>query len=309
MKYKSIIGFLLVVLVVATLWFISKYKDTYEEEVLFTVSFENIPNNLILNNDNQQIELPVEIKASGFTLIWEKMFGHSIGLDFEENTFSRNDSLFFNFSKSIKKIKRSKAFAYEILSADDIEFNLKHEKFKSKKVPLVSKVELEYGGNYQSIVKPYFSPDSVVITGNDAKVNSLNQITVLHDSKVMVNDSLTTLEVDLKEMDPALSYQPQRVSLIVKSAQMTEGKINVPVQIINVPSQNDVKVIPNNVQVVFSTSISNFNKVTEKDFQIIINYEDINDLNIAATPKITVTNNLIVSYRINPKQVQVLTIK
>ncbi|MEN8817596.1 MAG: hypothetical protein ABF274_12115 [Nonlabens sp.] len=309
MKYKSVIGFLLVVAVVASLWFISKYKDTYQEEVLFTISFKNIPNDLTLNSNAQQIELPVEIRASGFTLIWEKLFGHRAVLDFKENTYSRSDSLFFNFSKSIKKIKRSKAFAYEILSADDLEIPLKFERFKSKRVPLINKVELEYTQNYLAIKKPYFNRDSVTITGNDDKINSLKEILVSQESKLIINDSLTTLEIDLKGLNVDLNYVPQRVLLTVEAAQMTEGKIQVPVQLINVPSSYNVKVIPDNVQVVFSTAVSNFNKVNEKDFNVLLDYNLIKDLNIAATPNITTSNDAIVSYRMNPKQVQVLTIK
>lgn len=302
-------GFLLVVAVVATLWFISKYKDTYQEEVLFNISFVNIPKNIILNPSAQEIELPVVISASGFTLIWEKIFGHKVKLDFKESTYSRNDSIFFNFSKSIKKIKRSKTFAYEILSADDLEIPLEFNKFKSKKIPLINKVALEYTNNYLATKQPYFEQDSVIVTGNDDKVNSLKEILVTHDSKLVVEDSLTLLEVDLKELDANLRYEPRKVLLKVEAAQMTEGNIQVPVQLINTPPNVDVKVIPNNVQVIFSTAVSNFEKVNVKDFNVTLNYQSIKDLNISAAPTITVSNDVIVSYRINPKQVQILTIK
>lgn len=104
MKYKSIVGFVLVVCVVATLWFISKYKDAYKEEVSLNISFRNVPNYLVLDTDYKQINLPVEIRASGFILIWKNIWV-SGRIRFSENTYARNDSLYFNSSQSIKKIK------------------------------------------------------------------------------------------------------------------------------------------------------------------------------------------------------------
>jgi hypothetical protein len=309
MKYKSIIGFVLVVCVVATLWFISKYKDTYKEEVLLNVNFINIPNYVVLNTDNEQINLPVEIRASGFILIWEKIFGYQVALDFTENTYSRNDSLFFNSSQSIKKIKRSKTLSYEVLSTDDLDIFLRYQRFKSKKVPVVHNINLEFTQNYVAIKKPYFQQDSVVITGNDAKVNSLSKFLVRRDSKLIIKDSVTILEIDLKEMEPDLSFDPKRLRFIVEATKITEGTIDVPVFLINKPPGYQVKLIPDNIQVVFSTAVSNFNQITAKDFLISVNYELIDDLNISATPSVEILNERIVSYRINPKQVQVLTIK
>jgi hypothetical protein len=110
-------------------------------------------------------------------------------------------------------------------------------------------------------------------------------------------------------MNPDLSFDPQQLRFIVEATQMTEGTINVPVSLINKPPDYKVKLIPDNIQVVFSTSVSNFNEITANDFLISVNYELIDDLNISATPQVELLNKRIVSYRINPKKVQLLTIK
>jgi hypothetical protein len=309
MKYKRIIGFFLVVVVVASLWFISKYKDVYKEEVTFNISFINVPHNLTLDATSKQLNVPVEISATGFTLIWEKIFGHQVKLDFKENTFSRNDTLYFNLTKSVKKIKRSNTLSYEILSADDLDIPIEFKRFKSKKVPVVNKVALDYTLNYLAVKEPYFQVDSVTITGNDVKVNALQELVITRDSKLLIKDSLTTLEIDLKEIDRELNFEPPTLNLRVEATQMTEGKINIPVRLLNVPSNLQVKLIPDNVQVVYSTAVTNFNEIKAQDISVFINYDLIEQLNIAVIPAIEISNDKIISYRINPKQIQVLTIK
>ena len=309
MKYKRIIGFFLVVVVVASLWFISKYKDVYKEEVIFNVSFINVPNSLTLDDSSKQLNVPVEISATGFTLIWEKIFGHRVELGFKENTFSRNDTLYFNPTRSIKNIKRSNTLSYEILSADDLDIPIEFKRFKSKKVPVINKVALDYTLNYLAVKEPYFQIDSVTITGNDVRVNALQELVITRDSKLLIKDSLTTLEIDLKEIDRELDFEPPILSLRVEATQMTEGKINIPVRLLNVPVDQQVKLIPDNVQVVYSTAVANFNQIKAQDISVFINYELIEQLNIAVIPEIEISNDKIISYRINPKQVQVLTIK
>jgi hypothetical protein len=309
MKYKRIVGFFLVVIVVASLWFISKYKDVYKEEVVFNISFIDVPNNLTLDTSSQQINMPVEIRASGFILIWEKIFGEHLELDFKDHTYLRNDTLLFNPSKSIKKINKSKKISFEVLSADDVDIPIQFKRFLSKKVPVVNQIELDYTLNYLAIKKPYFQKDSVTITGNDAKVNALNELVIVRDSKLVIKDTLTTLEIDLKEIDVNLNFEPQKLTLSVEATQMTEGKVDIPVRLLNAPTAYDVKLIPDNVQLVYSTAVSNFDQIKARDFSISIDYNLIQELNIAVVPVVELRNDKVVSYRINPKQVQVLTIK
>ena len=161
MRYKKILSFLLVVVVVASLWFISKYKDIYREEIIFDISFINIPNSLILLENSKEIQIPLEIQASGLTLIWEKIFGHSLELDLEKNTYLRNDSLFFNSTKSLKNMRKIKSRSYDIVGVDDQELFLNFRKYATKKIPLKNSLTAEYTNNYYPLSDPFFNIDSV----------------------------------------------------------------------------------------------------------------------------------------------------
>jgi hypothetical protein len=217
--------------------------------------------------------------------------------------------LFFNPTRSIKKIKRSNTLSYEILSADNLDIPIQFKRFKSKKVPVVNKIDLDYTLNYLAVKKPYFQKDSVTITGNDVKVDALYELVITRDSKLTIKDTLTTLEIDLKKIDPELNFEPQMLTLHVEATQMTEGKINIPVRLLNAPIGQQVKLIPDNVQIVYSTAVSNFDQIKAQDISVSINYDLIEELNIAVIPAIEIRNDKIISYRVNPKQVQVLTIK
>ncbi|AGC78716.1 hypothetical protein LX97_02523 [Nonlabens dokdonensis] len=309
MRYKKILSFLLVVAVVASLWFISKYKDDYREEVVFNISFTNIPNSIILLENSKEVNIPVEIKASGFTLIWEKIFDHSIELDFNQNTYIRNDSLFFSSTKSIKNIRKLKSRTYELLDIDDQEIALEYKKYVTKKVPIINQIKTEYSNNYYPLVQPFFQTDSVVITGNDNKVNELDEFKVSVDSKIVVHDTLTTISVDLKDIDPELNFNPQELVLTIKATQVTEGKFDIQIELVNNKNDYDVKIIPDTVQLIFSSPVSEFEGIDINDFDIYLDYDKVDDLNISIIPEVKIKNDNIISYRISPSQVQVLTIK
>lgn len=309
MRYKKILSFLLVVVVVASLWFISKYKDVYREEIIFDISFINIPNSLILLENSKEIQIPLEIQASGLTLIWEKIFGHSLELDLEKNTYLRNDSLFFNSTKSLKNMRKIKSRSYDIVGVDDQELFLNFRKYATKKIPLKNSITAEYTNNYYPLSDPFFNIDSVIITGNDAKVKELVVFDVKKKSKVIIKDSVTKFSINLKEIDPELNYNPEEIELTYKATQVTEGTYNIKLKLINNSNDYEIKIIPDTIEVIFSSPVAKFETIDKEDFDIFINYDKVDDLNMSVIPEIRVKNSDVISYRISPSQVQILTIK
>ena len=309
MRYKKILSFLLVVVVVASLWFISKYKDVYREEIIFDISFINIPNSLILLENSKEIQIPLEIQASGLTLIWEKIFGHSLELDLEKNTYLRNDSLFFNSTKSLKNMRKIKSRSYDIVGVDDQELFLNFRKYATKKIPLKNSLTTEYTNNYYPLSDPFFNIDSVIITGNDAKVKELVVFDVKKKSKVIIKDSVTKFSIKLKEIDPELNYNPEEIELTYKATQVTEGTYNIKLKLINNSNDYEIKIIPDTIEVIFSSPVAKFETIDKEDFDIFINYDKVDDLNMSVIPEIRVKNSDVISYRISPSQVQILTIK
>ena len=309
MRYKKILSFLLVVVVVASLWFISKYKDIYREEIIFDISFINIPNSLILLENSKEIQIPLEIQASGLTLIWEKIFGHSLELDLEKNTYLRNDSLFFNSTKSLKNMRKIKSRSYDIVGVDDQELFLNFRKYATKKIPLKNSLTAEYTNNYYPLSDPFFNIDSVIITGNDAKVKELVVFDVKKKSKVIIKDSVTKFSIKLKEIDPELNYNPEEIELTYKATQVTEGTYNIKLKLINNSNDYEIKIIPDTIEVIFSSPVAKFETIDKEDFDIFINYDKVDDLNMSVIPEIRVKNSDVISYRISPSQVQILTIK
>lgn len=309
MRYKKILSFLLVVVVVASLWFISKYKDVYREEIIFDISFINIPNSLILLENSKEIQIPLEIQASGLTLIWEKIFGHSLELDLEKNTYLRNDSLFFNSTKSLKNMRKIKSRSYDIVGVDDQELFLNFRKYATKKIPLKNSLTAEYTNNYYPLSDPFFNIDSVIITGNDAIVKELVVFDVKKKSKVIIKDSVTKFSIKLKEIDPELNYNPEEIELTYKATQVTEGTYNIKLKLINNSNDYEIKIIPDTIEVIFSSPVAKFETIDKEDFDIFINYDKVDDLNMSVIPEIRVKNSDVISYRISPSQVQILTIK
>ena len=309
MRYKKILSFLLVVVVVASLWFISKYKDIYREEIIFDISFINIPNSLILLENSKEIQIPLEIQASGLTLIWEKIFGHSLELDLEKNTYLRNDSLFFNSTKSLKNMRKIKSRSYDIVGVDDQELFLNFRKYATKKIPLKNSLTAEYTNNYYPLSDPFFNIDSVIITGNDAKVKELVVFDVKKKSKVIIKDSVTKFSIKLKEIDPELNYNPEEIELTYKATQVTEGTYDIKLKLINNSNDYEIKIIPDTIEVIFSSPVAKFETIDKEDFDIFINYDKVDDLNMSVIPEIRVKNSDVISYRISPSQVQILTIK
>ena len=145
--------------------------------------------------------------------------------------------------------------------------------------------------------------------GNDAKVKELVVFDVKKKSKVIIKDSVTKFSIKLKEIDPELNYNPEEIELTYKATQVTEGTYNIKLKLINNSNDYEIKIIPDTIEVIFSSPVAKFETIDKEDFDIFINYDKVDDLNMSVIPEIRVKNSDVISYRISPSQVQILTIK
>ena len=88
----------------------------------------------------------------------------------------------------------------------------------------------------------------------------------------------------------------------------TEGKISIPVVIINDPEGVKINPFPKEIQVIYQVALSNFNKINEDSFSVVYDYNQYkNDtLTRYLTPVITQKSDLIYSVKLIPSQIEFL---
>ena len=72
-----------------------------------------------------------------------------------------------------------------------------------------------------------------------------------------------------------LKYSDKSVNVFLDVEKSTESILNLPVSIINIPTDVNINYYPKSIKVSFTVSLDNFQKYSSKDFKIICDFNEI----------------------------------
>ncbi|WP_194852102.1 YbbR-like domain-containing protein [Nonlabens antarcticus] len=306
--YSKFFSFIAFTLAAAILWFLFRYNDTYVEDTTVKIEWSNVPVDIKLNEKSKKISVPIKVQASGFTLLWLNYAKAESTLDFKQFVKSSNGKMLYSPANSQSAINIAVGDNIKILEIDKKTIQLDFERFASKRVSLEKEFKLRFTGNYQQVGENQFDVEEVTITGNDDSVASFENLKIDIED-IEVSDSLVVHEIDLKKLYPKLNIKPQKVSYTIHAAQMTEGSLRIPITILNKPADAKVKLIPESVNVIFSSRLKDYDSIDASDFAVTVDMTGLTSGEASATPAIIFDNKYINEARVQPQSVQILIIQ
>ncbi|MFY0604050.1 MAG: YbbR-like domain-containing protein [Flavobacteriaceae bacterium] len=300
-------NFFLFVLLAFILWMLAKFSKEYEATVMFQVSYTSLPSNKVLQN-NPEKEIPIHIRGSGFKLLSAKLFSKEIQLN-TSNLINLKDTKYYILLNqqelSIEK-QMASGLSIDYFIKDSIFFDLGY--LATKKVPVLTNVEINFLPGYDFINKMISKPDSVVISGPDGILDTIFHVKT---SKIVLNEVNTTINetATLKLPNPVVKLvnTDNRVVLNAEVDKFTEGVIEVPFIIDNLPANLSINTFPKTIKVSYKVGLSNFNKVAGNAFIVRCDYAFSQKNNLSyLIPKIDKQSDLVKNIKIIPNKIDFL---
>jgi len=307
MNKKRISGFLVFLFGASLLWFVSKYKDVYTDSIKLEVSWIQVPKDLKLKNEDYSIEVNAVVKQRGFSLLWNKLNTYPIELDFKKFTTLRNDSIFYQPMTNLESFQEEFP-DLRIVKIQNKEFHIPVIKYASKKVALKRNFDIEFKENFQEIEDVGFSTDSIVLYGDADRLKKIDIIEIDGD-KLVVNDTLTTVSYAIPDLGETVDSNFKTVSYAVRAAEMTEGRITLPVSLTDKPDGVYIKLIPTEVTVIYQSTLQDFDRITAENFNVIIPFKSIESTNSTVIPELKIMGEGIHQARIKEESVQILVVE
>src|SRR5690606_4243233 len=127
--------------------------------------------------------------------------------------------------------------------------SLQFDSLQTKLVPVMPQVNLNFRPQFNISGEVTVDPDSVLISGPAGMIDTLQ---ILYTEPRTFNDLETSIIQAIRIYNPRrTSLSPERVTLHVPVEKFTEKKITLPVQIINMPENIQIKLFPPQVAVSF----------------------------------------------------------
>ncbi|NQX80748.1 MAG: hypothetical protein HRT66_01980, partial [Flavobacteriaceae bacterium] len=257
--------FILFIVLSFLLWFSIQFSREYEDTIKYQLYFTDLPEDaLLLNKLPNNIEF--KVRTTGLNLFNNRIKTRSIKISYKK---INNDYLDVN--NSIYLFKNAIGDGIDILGSSINIIKFEFEKKIYKTVPVVAKYDIKYKKGYNLVGKPLVIPDSVVISGAERSIINIFEINTELITLVNVFES-EKHQLKLSKIEGVTNSETQ-VYLELNAEKYTEGSFKLSFDILNRPKGGSLITFPNKVELIFQTNISNYNKVSVEEFEIICDYE------------------------------------
>ena len=143
-----------------------------------------------------------------------------------------------------------------------------------KKIPVVVNVATQFTLGYDMLTPLRSKPDSIALVGPKTSLDTIASISTVDFSLTDIKKNINQT-VALK-LFPNLKTSVEIVQVYSKVDKFTEGKINVPIQILNLPQDRVVSIFPKEIPVVFYTNLTTYDSITATDFKVVCDFSLLN---------------------------------
>ena len=236
-----------------------------------TLSFELSPTEL-KSNEVIISEVPksinVTISGRGFELLKYYIEKPVIEVDFSQLR-KNNTQYVWTESEQLDKIINyfDSKVVVKSINPDTVVFPFDSQFIK--KVPVVVIVNPTFAVGFDLIDDFRSSPDSITVIGPESILKTINSV---QTKKIELNEINSSVDIPAElNISPSLSqlnFSHQSVSVVANVGKFTEGVVNVPVTIVNVPEDLIINFFPKEISVVFYSSLEAYASIDGTDFTV-----------------------------------------
>ena len=274
---EKVIAFLIAFIFAFFLWFVINLNRDFTVDLNLPLEIENMPEDKALSSSVPE-HASVSLNGEGWQLISLYNNPPSVNLNIESDEVNLFDQvrqqLGVNMDVSVVNVQPAA-----------VEVNLEDK--MSKKVPVVTRMDISLDDQYGITGRPVIEPDSVTLTGAVSRIsNVMAWETEPVELQNVRNDVEKTL--NLVPSDNTITIEPEQVLYKVEVAEFTEGEVKVPLRTRNMPPGKAVTFNPSSLTVTYTVPIDEFADVQDiRPFIAYVNYESILEDNSGyVTPQI-----------------------
>jgi len=277
--FRQRLGIFLIFAGIATfLWFLQALQKDYVTVIDNPLIFKNLPEGQIQISDLPR-KLSMEIESNGLSILrhnWD-LSKQPIQIDFRElvpEQRSSNRSRWITVSLAGYRQKIAAQMGnFQIISLFPDTLTLGLAKITKRKVKVIPDVSFETAPEFMLTQPVYTIPDSILVTGPDLLIDTLKGLAT-DPIRFRRIDKTISRNVSLAEVSEDLKLSDTRVELVIPVEQFTEKTVKVYVEPVNTPDSTYVKTFPSAVNLTFRVAMSQFDKITERDFKVVVDYNE-----------------------------------
>ncbi|NNK81773.1 MAG: YbbR-like domain-containing protein [Flavobacteriaceae bacterium] len=264
---------------------LSKLSTDYTKTLTYKLKPVNVPEEEVIIPDSLH-KLDITVETYGFKFISYYFKNPELKVDFNNLQKDKNAYLWIE-RKQLSSIvdQFDSKIKIKAINPDTIFF--RYDVNAIKKVPVYLKETIDFASGFDVTNGFKIEPDSIKLIGAKQILDTIHEVFTKPFNLNNVNKPISeTIDLDMPESFEVLKLSDKKVKVAAHVEKFTEGYLDVPVIIMNVPEDTRVNFYPKTVTILFYTSLSNYKTIEESQFTIECDFKDISENNSFLTPKI-----------------------
>ncbi len=278
LKGKNLRGFSIFLVVSFLFLVLSKLSETYTEQLQFKVELSGLDDDIAVVSDSSYI-VNATVKSRGFSLLPYVLYNPKpIVLNANNDLTKKANTYSWDVYNNTHKISEVLKGTFDVISVNPDTLVFNYQKLSSKIVPVIFNANISYALGYDAENGVVLEPDSVKVIGPEDMIKSISNVTSELITLENVNSDFSrnvSLSYEGSSVDVNIIPNTITVEAVVK--RFTEGTLNVPITMRNVPRNVDVNFFPKSLQLSYYVSLEDYKTITADDFLIECNYKDAGD--------------------------------
>lgn len=304
---KNVLTFSLFLLLSAAFWFINALNKEREFFITVPLEYTDLPKNIFFEEELPS-ELSIKVRELGMRY-WTYARKKSVPVKITfQPEYLRDGNFNLSGLQLLSVVSHRLMSSTKVLAVYPEMIQVAYQNMHAKKIPVYADGKLELEGQYMLCSDIQITPDSVEVYGIPATLDTMTGL--FTESFVIKNRQDTLNEVVSLKPIPDVRFSVDQVVVSALIDMFTEKTATLPVQLINNPEHISLISFPTTVKAVFNISIKHFNEFYPGDIQVVMDYNDLNQIN-SKRSKLKIINNkpYISNIRIQPEDVEILLIE
>lgn len=301
-KKTNFNAFLFFLFLAVVVWIFVQFSKQYSVIIDVPVQYVNVPLNKLLTEDNPEA-LELRMENSGFKIAWFSLFPPTFKIDIAK-TEEADGQLYYRTVDNRVAIQNQLDIDFDKSQFLKKVISIGFEQRKEKILPVFSEIKVEFAVGYAAVDSVKLATDSIKVSGPDNILDTLNRLnTVGMTLKNVKSDLSGIVAIDKSGLAQVSLYQKE-VGYTLEVDKFTEGKVRVPLELINVPQGVNVVIFPKKVLLFFQVNLQDFNKVTASDFRVVCDFSEVKENQAYVIPKIVQQPIFVTHLRLNENKIQ-----
>lgn len=286
----------------AVIWVFVQFSKQYVETVELPLEYTNVPMDKILGGNNPKM-LALRVRQNGFNIARYQLLPPTLEIDVTNST-EEGDVLIYDLEEQKPLILSQLRLEYEDANFLQEELRLNFEQKAVKTVNVVSNINLDFSVGYSALEEIKLQPDTVRISGPASVLDTVEEIgTVALEINNISRDISGKVKLDKGNLEKVTLFNDE-VNYSLRTAKFTEGRVEIPVEMVNVPEDNNVVIFPKEVVVFYQVSLDDFEKIKPSSFKVIVDFENTMAGDGFLLAQVVQKPSIVTNVRLSEKRIQ-----